>query len=72
MTAPRTFRVFVYEWTSWDVVVTAKSEAAARRKAERMWEKEGPEAFNLHDSGVDEIEAMERAAATFEAEGGAL
>ena len=60
MSAPRTFRVFLYEWTCWDAVVTASSEAAARGKAERMWDKEGPDAFQLHDSGLDEIEAMER------------
>jgi hypothetical protein len=61
MSATRTFRVFVHEWTCWDTYITAESAEAAEAEAERLWLDEGPDAFSLHDSGTDGIQVEETA-----------
>ncbi len=54
-----TYRVFVHEWTCWDALIEAESAEAAEERAQQMWDDEGPDAFNLHDSGDDSIEVEE-------------
>lgn len=60
MTQPRTFRVYVHEWTCWRTEIEADTAKAAEAAAERLWSDEGPDAFQLHDSGTDSIEAEAR------------
>jgi hypothetical protein len=62
MSAPRTFRITVQEWTCWKTYVEADSLAAAEAEAQRLWDGEGPDAFTLDDSGTDGIHVEESAA----------
>lgn len=59
MTAPRRFSVYVVEWTSWKITLEAENEEAATDAAQKLWDDEGPEAFSLHNAGIDDISAEE-------------
>ena len=43
----------------WDTYVDAPSAAAAEEAAQRLWDDEGPEAFSLHDDGLDGVHVDE-------------
>lgn len=59
MSAPRRFRVYVVEWTSWKTYLEADSEEAATEAAQKLWDEEGPEAFGFGDAGIDDVSAYE-------------
>ncbi|MBT9293113.1 hypothetical protein [Prosthecodimorpha staleyi] len=52
-TAAREYRVTLYEWDVWDVIVEAASEAEAIAQAAALYREHGTAAFIHHDCGDD-------------------
>jgi len=60
MSAPRSFRVLVFEWLMHEAIITADSEEAAEAEAHRLWaENAETQAFHFEDSGIDGITVEE-------------
>lgn len=58
LSSTRAYRVQLTVWEPHEVMVTAADEAAACADAEHMWNEIGPDALQVRDCGVEDIQMI--------------